>query len=482
MSEAWWNRARERGHEALGSLRVAVYGSGGAPFHHAALAAHFGAAPMVRTAEQIRSGGLDDTDVIVFPGGGAYAMGGMLDPLGVEGAKAIREWVAAGGMYIGSCAGSFLPAKVSESYWNTHPEARELHMVPAELANGSDSEWEGLTSPGVGRIVAQVTDPDHWLASEMPERFELIHYNGPMFDVDGENGQVAGVAGFVARTPDFTPSETFFGEPEPEQTLFDVCAAGGAYTAIASQFGHGTVVLYGSHPEFGFDTLQLGWGEGSTLFLNALLHQAHKCTHRAGSSETPSTRADTDGIGKLDALAKNLQHIAVDLEDLARRDTHAWLEGGASPRFLGLTPAALWARGLREGADTARRTSEYLLEIAAKADPTALAAHRAWLDTAVPAGQDYGFAGIEQLTERIRTVIRTAADRLDRDPTPLAHAYDQLDSHPYQLAVGSYLSGIGLISCAALAATVVGLALAPDVPTPTGPRREQVSARPGGAQ
>jgi glutamine amidotransferase PdxT len=98
----------------LSELRVALYGSGGAPYHHAGLVALWGGDPVPLRADAIRNGALDGFDAIVFPGGGMRAMAGMLDPLGVEGAVAIRRWVAEGGMYLGSCAGSFLPAAVGD--------------------------------------------------------------------------------------------------------------------------------------------------------------------------------------------------------------------------------------------------------------------------------------------------------------------------------------------------------------------------------
>jgi hypothetical protein len=262
---SWWTDLARDLRDELAGLRVAVYGSGGSPYHHAALAASWGALPVALSADAIRRGTLSDVDVIVFPGGGARAMAGMLDPLGVEGAAAIREWVAAGGMYVGSCAGSFLPAIVGDAYWGAHPESRELHMVCARLANGSDSEWEGLTSPGVGALDMEVTRPGHWLARDLPERFRLVHYNGPMFLPQGPTGgdarlgSVDGVARFVSRTPRFTPSEAFMAE-DPSSVaaqVFDRGVAAGASTAIAAPYGEGVVVLYGSHPEFGFDAIQL---------------------------------------------------------------------------------------------------------------------------------------------------------------------------------------------------------------------------------
>jgi len=485
MPQPWWDEARAVGRTSIGALRVAVYGSGGAPMHHAALVAHFGGTPRVLSAGAIRGGGLEDVDVIVFPGGGARAMSGLLGPLGEPGAAAIRAWVARGGMYVGSCAGAFLPARASASFWDANPEAHALHMVPAPLANASDSVWEGLTSPGVGRIGARVVATDHWLARGLPEAFALVHYNGPMFRIDPEAaaaGTTVGVAAFDHRTAAFTPSEAFLTGPASPRavaggTLFDRCAAEGAFTALASRFGDGTVVLFGSHPEFGFDTLQLGWGPGARLFLNALTHQAERTGGAARSPGSQDPGAAGDPRDLLERVAGDLDAAAAEAEALrARPDVAPWLEPGFAPSFLGLTPSELWQRALRESTYTARRTAAYLRSVAHDGDPARLRAHGPWLTTDAPADQDYGFLGLRPLARRIREGQRLGAVRLSADPQPLAHAYDQFGSHPFQILVGSYLSVAGVIASAALAATVVGLAAAPAVEAPTGPAAQPIGA------
>jgi hypothetical protein len=462
----------------LSELRVALYGSGGAPYHHDGLVALWGGDPIPLRADAIRKGALDgfDTivfDAIVFPGGGMRAMAGMLDPLGVEGAAAIRRWVEGGGMYLGSCAGSFLPAAVGDGYWEAHPEARELHMVGAPLANGGDSEFESLTSPGVGTLDVELTDPQHWLAAGLPDRFRLVHYNGPLFDLgalrltaahgDGALAAPAGAARPVAAGARFTPSEAFLGpEPAPGESLFDSCVARGAHNAITAPYGAGTVVLFGSHPEFGFDAIQLGWGEGATLIANALAHQAARKRRGEPTGDIgarPAPAAATTSTADLAALlvdaADRLDALAAHFTTLRAADTGAWLAPGNAASFLGRDPATLWRDALDRAAEVAPAAGRQLREVAASdADLVPL---RRWIDDPPQPDQDYGFMGLTQLIATAETMTATAERLLPDEPTPLAHAYDAIDSNPYQQLVGSYLSAVGLTSCIALTAALLAV-------------------------
>ena len=224
---SWWIELCEQLTSELKGLQVGVYSSGGAPYHHLALASLWGATPHPIRAEDINEGHLEQLDVLIFPGGGFTAMTGMLEPLGIDGATKVRAWVDAGGMYIGSCAGSFLPAYVGENYWQSHEEARVLHMVSACLANSNDSIFEGLTSPGVGILKAKLSQKHHWLSKGLADTFEIVHYNGPLFDITTalntpQLAKALGILQPLAATRGFTASEAFLAEFTHE-TLLDIC-------------------------------------------------------------------------------------------------------------------------------------------------------------------------------------------------------------------------------------------------------------------
>ncbi len=430
----------------LKGLQVSVYGSGGSPYHYLALAALWGADVKPVRAEDFSSGCLDTLDVIIFPGGGFKAMGGMLEPLGVEGARCIRHWVASGGMYIGSCAGSFLPAYVGETYWQAHEEARQLHMVKARLANSSDSIFEGLSSPGVGTLSAKITNPDHWLVKGLPESFEIVHYNGPLFAIETESNAAPfssseGVMQPVSATEEFTPAEAFMSLA-PEELLLNRCIRQGAFNGLVSSYGEGQVVLFGSHPEFGFDVLQLGWKEPVRLIANALRFQARQ--RKSQKPENPSEQKTAD-YSLLFESAKRLERSAALFDNLAKASANPWLTGEL-PSFLGREASQLWQEATSRGAEVALATANLALTLSKQAS----AIDEFWLDDPQKSNQDVGFMGLKQLSFEIEKQLELALKQLDAKPVQLAHAYDGFGVHPYQIAVSSYLSAAGLCAAAHL--------------------------------
>lgn len=485
MERTVWNDLSDHYRSALRGLRVGVYGSGGSPYHHAALAALWGTDVRPVHGEEIRAGGLKDFDVLVVPGGGAQAMAGLLSPLGNDGADAVRAFVEGGGMYIGSCAGSFLPVRVGTSFWEENPSASRMCMVDACLVNSGDSEWAGLTSPGVGTIVAGPSRPRHWLARGLPPRFHLVHYNGPMFDVawTGDEpalGHAEGVVRFLEATDDFTPGEAFMGGMDFGEaalgsmgststtslgsTLFERGVAAGAHTALAAEVGKGIVVLYGSHPEFGLDEVQLGWSDGVRLFGNALAEQARRQTaervskepEHSGSSNLRVSEELERAAGRFGELARTFTTFAeVPFERVAR--------GGTLPTFLGRAPEDVWRDGCRAASraaiTAARQLTAWQQLDALGSEPSA--ALSTWLWHRPTREQDYGFVGLAPLLDVIESMLQHANTSLTSStaPAPLEHAYDGLDWHPYQLTASSYLSAAGLTASATLAVAAIGTML-----------------------
>ncbi len=443
--------------DSFAALSVGVYASGGSPYHHAALAALWGARVRPVSAAEIRAGGLARFDVLVMPGGGARAMAGLLEPLGDDGARAVDAWVRRGGMYVGSCAGSFLPARVGASFWRENPAAASMCMVDARLFNAGDGISAGLTSPGVGTIEAAPTRPSHWLARGLPPRFHLVHYNGPMFDPswtgdDPRLGEAVGVARFAGATDDFTPGEGFMAPP-PSPTLFDRGVAAGCATALAADVDDGTVVLFGSHPEFGLGVLQLGWGEGVRLFANAL---AERSLRRGDAPPPPAAPGPATGAD-LGAVAAGFERVAERLVEVRALPFERVAAGGRLPSFLGRSPQRLWLEALDAAALAAAAGARQAR--AWHGAPVARDDVAVWLEHRPPPEQDVGFRGLLPLLEVIEARLVRAAE-LARSGAPcLAHAYDALDDHPYQLAASSYLSAAGLTASALLALSAFGTRL-----------------------
>lgn len=453
-SPRWWTEVRAQLADTLPSIRVAFYASGGSPYHHAALVAHWGGTPVPITAADITAGGLATFDVLIMPGGGLNGMGGLLRPLGQTGAQAIRTWVETGGRYIGSCAGAYLPARWSEGFAHDHAEEQAMQLLDLPIANGSEEGLGGLDSPGVGVVEAHVQDAGHWLSTGLPPRFRVMHYNGPCF-LPPSDWAVTRLAG---RGEAFTPWEHMLEGTEGDGAILtDRLIGQKASNVIAAPCGAGSVVLFGSHPEFGFSSLQLGWGVAARLFGNALATSPRRASkEKFIRAVSPALTAHPDLLH----LADSYQHAA---ERLQVWQSHPGpLQ--TSPGFLGLTAAELWQGGLLEAARLGQDVATALRGLDGASPIPSRLQH--WIDTPAPPDQDYGFVGLVQLAEEIHSLLDRADTLHGSSPPTSTSPYGDWPDHPYHLLVSSYLSASGLMADAALATGTLIRLGGYDVPLP----------------
>lgn len=428
-----WNETTHSGPPHLRNLRVAVYASGGAPAHHLALLALWGGLPGVIHAEEITAGGLDGLDAVIFPGGGLLAMAGQLEPLGAEGVAKVRAWVDSGGTYIGTCAGSCHPLRMSDPYREALPAAAQFQMCEVTPLNAATGEW-GLDSPGTGRI--RVRPEDHPLFEGFSEPFEIVHYNGPLFpSVPGAAGEVLGA------TEAFTPFERSLGLGG--ETTLERSIARGARIAYHQPVGAGQVILFGSHPEFGASALQLGWLPASRLLANAL-----KTVRAHGSVSSKTGTVSRETLSEATRTVRELEEV---LERLAPLQRHL---PPNTPPFLGQSGPELWTAALQESRQVLERMRLWL---ASGPVGEGLAASFL-LDSAPRPNQDFGFAGVKQLLARALEMARQALAIPPEAWPAFSGAYDEFLSHPYHLVASVYLSAGGLIAGAAIQATAFAAA------------------------
>lgn len=457
----------------LRPLVVGLYGGGGAPFNQAAILAACGFALRFLSDAEIRAGNLDEIDVLVVPGGGFRAMHGQIEPLGEEGCRAIAHWVKRGGSYIGSCAGSYACAVTPDSFVASCPAQRHLQLINARVWNGAPDYFGGLQSPGVGVVTVRNERPDHPVMFDLPETFDIAHYNGPIFDapvpavVDGASGAV-GLAAFSGWTERFTPAEAFMGQAIDEETLLQRAIAEGRYSMVAGHLGAGRVVAFGSHPEFGFDLTMIEWSLPARLLANAVLWQAMAPPARtrsdagrpasgavsfpAGAALTAVTKAAADARERASALrARSI--------DPAPR----WLTPDYAMSFFGATPNQIWTESLssidtmtgeiRDRASSLQQRIETLMGSRASCDldagllATIEQIERWVLDQRPPEWrQDGGYQGVLAL---LRTASRMCDEALagwDVELGPPDGAYAYMFENPYHLVAGSYLAAVGCVA------------------------------------
>lgn len=167
--------------------------------------------------EQIRGGVLAEVDVVVFPGGSGSRQA---EGLGEDGRSVVRDFVAAGGGYVGICAGCYLAcenfswslkildAKTKSSKWKRG--RRELELGLAEGARDR-----------LGIAAAS---------------FVVKYANGPVMEPAGSPD-----------LPDYTVLAVFNEEVADNGTPEGIQK--GSPAILSAPFGKGRVVGISPHPE-----------------------------------------------------------------------------------------------------------------------------------------------------------------------------------------------------------------------------------------
>lgn len=179
-------------------------------------------------AAEIRAGRFERVDVLVQPGGTA---GGQADALGPEGLGHVREFVKAGGGYIGICAGTYVAVGDDES---------SLNLLDAKLVDVEHwARGEGTTELVVTDLGRETLGLD---AATVP-----IHYeNGPLLSPGGGPG-----------LPDYEPLATFAGEIAENGAPEGVMR--GTTAIAAGHYGAGRVLCFSPHPERSDRTRDVLW-------------------------------------------------------------------------------------------------------------------------------------------------------------------------------------------------------------------------------
>jgi len=173
------------------------------------------------SAADIRAGALNRFDVVIFPGGNS---GRHATALQDEGKQAIRQFVRAGGGYVGICAGAFLAAPVTA-------KLNGLGLVNAKT-------WTDKmgTESGYGTVKIELTDAGERVFGEIPGLMDASYGGGPILSPAGNRD-----------LPDYVPlalyrTETWRHESE-KNNMVDTPAI------VATRFGSGRVLIFSPHPE-----------------------------------------------------------------------------------------------------------------------------------------------------------------------------------------------------------------------------------------
>jgi hypothetical protein len=169
--------------------------------------------------EDLREGALAPAAGVIFPGGSGRGIG---DGLQAEGRQMLRDFLSAGGGYLGVCAGAYFAASGLDNYLHairlkhSQPWARGRAMLDIELTD------EGQTFFGQEEAVLHTR-----------------YANGPVFLADGQPD--GGDPKFVVLARFRTPSTDSQGNVRSEMV--------GQAAIGAVEYGKGRLLIISPHPE-----------------------------------------------------------------------------------------------------------------------------------------------------------------------------------------------------------------------------------------
>ncbi len=169
-------------------------------------------------AEEIRAGGLKGLNLIIMPGGSGRKQADMLEASGRE---KIREFVKAGGGYIGICAGAYLAT-------NDYPWS--LGLLNAKVVD--KKHW----ARGKGEVSVKITGEGKETLASKRQLEKIMYMQGPLL-APGDDKEL----------PAYAPLAEYVTEIAENGAPKGVMKG---TTAIASApFGEGRVICYSPHPE-----------------------------------------------------------------------------------------------------------------------------------------------------------------------------------------------------------------------------------------
>lgn len=462
---------------SFSSVRVGVFGGGGAPYNYGYGLSELGFDVYYIDDRDIRGGILSNLDIFIVPGGGFRAMYGQLQPLGVKGINEIMQFVRGGGMYIGSCAGSYDAAITPKSFTDTFPLQTNMQMINAKVWNdGSNTEWAGLQSPGIGVIKVKKAVKCHPILWDMPDEFEIAHYNGPIFEtVDNSSiegsSKALGLLSWSGYTEAFTPSERFLDNGYVlSELLADKAINESKFAAVLGFLDKGSVLLFGSHPEFGFSItmgdMQLSYKiiANAILWKSAIRRKEIQCTK---FDEIYLNEYSSNALYKSDELIElvkeKLEEVSTVMEKIdSKSKSPSWLDRAYSMSLFGKEPSLIWDETMKENKIIIKdmltlmeEMSDIYREAFEKGNCKELTnVYRMWQSAILYNrddlwDQDFGYQGVVKLLDMSKNFFTKAYERYDLELSEKpGNPYSQMFENPYILAVGVYCSASGAIASA----------------------------------
>jgi glutamine amidotransferase-like uncharacterized protein len=279
--------------------------------------------------EDVREGALDNIDVFLVSGGDTFAMADGLGPLG---AKNLQSFILNGGVYVGACAGAYLPLKSSL------PPLHLFNFVKAKITNlakylpapqkihakfCTEYGCSYIFHPVREEVRVRIIDGFSWKGRELIAPL----YGGPSMIASDDIDVLATYAGFTAKTEFLVDQEVAQG------TLLGKVAVG------TKRMGEGRLYLFGPHFEHPH------YPKANSIFFEAILGRAvsrKTLSHHESCESDRNLNAAKKLLRNLKSEVSNARIVALALERMPYR----WLIGKKvyEPEKIRVFLEAVWSR------------------------------------------------------------------------------------------------------------------------------------------
>jgi glutamine amidotransferase-like uncharacterized protein len=279
--------------------------------------------------KEILIGALEGVDSLMMSGGDTFAMA---RSLGAEGSRRLKHFIEEGGLYIGTCAGAYLPLRSSMAFLN------QFNWINVKISNISrrlsESErglfQEHACTPYGCEFVYHVAREDVLLEMEGghqangSKKVIAPLYGGPSMLPSEDMQAIATYRGFTEKT------KFLVREDLAEKTLH------GNIAASRKRMGKGYLYIFGPHFE------HPNYPEANGILARIILREGKNRATRSFRPEPPSSKT---GQSFFEEWRRELSHsrmVAFGLEMLPIR----WMIGNKwyEPEKIRVFLEALWRR------------------------------------------------------------------------------------------------------------------------------------------
>jgi glutamine amidotransferase-like uncharacterized protein len=190
----------------------------------------------------ILRGGLDSLDVLLMSGGDTFAIA---EGLGAEGSKKLKSFIEDGGLYIGTCAGAYLPLRSSMDFLN------QFNFINVKISNISRRLSES-ERPLLQKVACSSYGCD-FVFHAVREDVVLKMVND--YQTDGKKEMIAPLFGGPSMLPseDIEPIATYKGFTKKTKFLVEEKLAErtliGNIAVAKKSMGKGHLYIFGPHFE-----------------------------------------------------------------------------------------------------------------------------------------------------------------------------------------------------------------------------------------